>query len=327
MFKRTLFAFAFFPVLSVLSVKNMFGRLNDSGVAHTVGVDYCTPGLSKYAPTGNNAIDNAICPLIAFFHILMDNPSSFSLLFYSLIGGAPLVVLPLIEGHRTGQRSFFKYPNIWLLISQVASVGFTFPLYYSLLILSGSWKKLPEFNDKSFPQHKVQAIVFSVMAGALIPTLAMLFMKDPTVTAIWQIYPLCISVAYFLHILVVRSPQTPKSGYRALQGFYLVSFILSSSIHMATAVPLFADITSLRHLLVPALTPLDNSVPVASHLHDFLKWDVTLAYTSTALAFFWLCSSVKQVVCLFTWLLFAIPVFGFGAATMGAAMWKEGLLQ
>ncbi|KAF9052727.1 hypothetical protein BJ165DRAFT_1523493 [Panaeolus papilionaceus] len=305
----------------------MFGRLNDSGVAHQVGARYCVPNASMYAPTGNPSIDNAICPLVVFFHILMDNPTSFSLLFYSLVGGAPLVVLPLIEGNRAGQRTFFRYPTIWLLISQVASVGFTYPLYWLLLIVTGSWKKLPTFDDKSFPQYKVQAVVFSTLAGALIPSLAMLFMQDPTITAIWQVYPVCISFAYFLHILLIPAPQTPKPGYRALQAFFLGSFILSSSIHMATAGPLFSNLKALQHLLVPSFEPLDNASPVSLHLHDFLKWDITLAYTSTVLAFFWICSSVKQVVGLFAWFSFAIPVFGFGAATVGAAMWKENLLQ
>jgi len=326
-----LLALILFPGLTALAVSMLFGRFNSAGMDLKLRA-YCQPSstlpttyLIQY--TGLSAFDKALCPLVTFFHNIMDSPTSLSFLTYAIGIGAPLILLPLLEACRIGRHGLVAYPVIWGLFMQTATFAVIFPIYWLVFILAEGSQKDRNFSIRSFTQAEAEAMVFGVIIGAVIPSVAMLTMTDPYLTAIWQIYPAIVSIAQLAHLQFRPVSRHPQSGYRTMQVLYIASFIVSSSVHISTVWPIFNDFAAIKTLLLPSLSPLHPSEELNLHLLNFLKWDVIIAYSATALAMLWFTKNIKQVLTVLLWYSTAIPVLGFGAAVMGVAIWRDGVLD
>ncbi|CAA7267948.1 unnamed protein product [Cyclocybe aegerita] len=313
----------------------MFGRLKSAGLRDKLA-GHCLPGFvpsatsfpHAYPPpyTGVSFLDHILCPLITFFQVLMGSEESLSYLAYGIGIGAPLVLLPAIEAYRTGQSLFLAFPVIWGLLTQVATVGAVFPLYWLTVIMTGGVKKTRNYPSGSFKQAEAEAIVFGIIVGAAIPSVAMLVMDDPSIIALWQPYPAYVSVAQFLHLRFRPSSKYSHSGFRTMQVLYLGCLLISSSVHVSTIWPLLGNISQTKAFLIPSLSPLDHAADMRVHILEFLKWDILIAYSATALALLWFARSAMQLVGIIVWYMIGIPLFGFGATVMGVAIWKDDLL-
>jgi len=164
-------------------------------------------------------------------------------------------------------------------------------------------------------------VVFGIVVGAVIPSAGMLALNDPYVTAIWQFFPIYILVAQCTHLLFRPSSRYSHSGHQTIRGLYIATFVLCSSIHIATIWPSIGDLQTVRRVFLPSVAMPQQTME--HKVHHLLKWDLAVAFISSTLVTFWFASSRKQLASLVAWSVFAIPVFGPGAAMMGAFFWWQ----
>ncbi|KAF5358073.1 hypothetical protein D9756_001741 [Leucocoprinus leucothites] len=319
--RDTLLPLLVFPTLTYYAFKYTWGHLYASGLASDVFSD-CEPGIGSYALpyTNTPAIDHRLCGLVAFFHEAMVPGDPITFLYYFIGVGSIFAVVPAVENYRDNRSAMMAFPVVFGLLSQVLSIGATTPLYYLFFFLSGGRARF----DTATPITKahVQAIAFGLMVGAAIPSICMVVMRDPIVTAIWQPYPIFMAAGTLLH-LAIKRPNRAESGFNAIQLFYLISFIVASSLHLANFWPRSTDLEALKNLYIPSLIPLtDASTPAKAH--EFLKWDCTFGLLSMGVAQLWFVSDLIEIPFILFWYLIAVPFFGPGAAVIAVNMWREG---
>lgn len=241
-------------------------------------------------------------------------------LWYFISIGSIFSVVPAVESYRTNRSIFVALPVLFGLLSQVLTIGATTPLYWLVFILSGGRSKL----DSTIPVTKAhaEAIIFGLLAGAGVPSVCMLAMQDPTVTAIWQFYPIYVSVGTLLH-LAVRRPNYAQPGISALQLFYLAAFVLATSAHFAAIWPRLNDLEAIKALLVPSREPLTGASASALVL-DFLKWDFAFGLLSMGIAQLWFVPDLIEIPFILFWYIIAVPFCGPGAAVIAVNIWREG---
>ncbi|KAG6833475.1 hypothetical protein H0H87_006047 [Tephrocybe sp. NHM501043] len=323
-----------FSTLAYLATRFIFGHLKASGLALSLG-GACAPEHShshdqpyRIVYTGLHKVDAILCTLVTFFHAALDEPDAITALKYFLGIGAPLIAIPTIESCRAGRGVFIALPVIFGLLSQIATIGFTFPIYWLIFIVSGGantgWGRRA---DAIISQAHAEAVIFGFFVGAVIPSIGMLVLADPKVTAIWQPYPALVSLAQLLHLLVRPASKHSTSGYKTIRLLYISMFILTSSIHIATIWPLFTDVDTILRVYLPSFVVPEHSALVGTRVLHFLKWDVTFAYGSSLLATLWFARSPVEAFILLVWNVIASALLGPGAALAGAALWRESLLQ
>lgn len=334
-FLGSLLALVVFPTLSALAFNFIFGHLFASGLADKLAAQ-CPPTITSLTETPYRldyttipTLDTQLCPLVAFFHITMAKPLPLSFLAYFIGVGFPFVVLPAVEACRDGRSLLIAYPAIWGLLTQTMTIGATMPIYWLAFILSrgrGLSKGAGSPNTKgAITQAHAEAIVFGVLIGAIVPTISMLILNDPTVTAIWQPYPVYVSLAHALHLFFRPPSQHPQSGYPTIRALYLGCFVIASSVHISTIWPIKNDLAAIKSMFFPSTIALNVS-DVSLQTLDFLKWDFVFGSVSTALATLWFAQDLMQLFKMVVWYTVAIPLVGFGAAIMGVALWREQFL-
>ncbi|KAF8163120.1 hypothetical protein B0H34DRAFT_764399 [Crassisporium funariophilum] len=325
-----------FPALTALAVKFMFGHLYESGLAdkiatrcHPLPNHFPDPTSTSYSLpyTGLTAVDQALCPLVTFFHALMDSPTPLTFLTYFIGIGGPFLLIPNIEASRKGQSRLLALPVIWGLLSQTATIGVTFCVYWLVFILSGGAKRARNSDLRSITQGDAEAIVFGIVVGAVIPSVAMLIMADPYVTALWQPYPVYVSVASYLHLQFRPPSKHSQSGFGTIQALFIGCFVISTSVHLSTIWPLAEKVDALKALVLPSVSVLPPLTDLSVQIFDFLKWDHAFGFLSTAFGTLWLANNVKQLLAIIVWYAAAIPLIGFGAAVTGVAIWRYDMLD
>jgi hypothetical protein len=238
----------------------------------------------------------------------------------------PFVILPVVEAYRTKNR-LVAYPAIWLLLSQIVSLGVTMPIYWLSLILTGSVHPGPAARRNPIAQAQIEAVIFGIIVGAIIPSIGLIVLDDPFVTAIWQAYPIFIPIAEFLHLLIRPISRFSESGYKALQVFYVAAFALSSSVHISIIWPMIHDFDALKYLLLPSVVSYHQVGDIAAQSFEFLKWDMTISFLSMIVGTFWYATHINDLLQIVMWYLVAVPLFGPGAAVMAVALWRESVIS
>jgi hypothetical protein len=256
----------------------------------------------------------------------MTSSTPFSFLTYFLGTGGPFVILPIVEAYRTGQSRLLAYPLVWGLGSQIVTLGAISTVYFFVFLLLDGVERGRKSSLRLITQADAEAIVFGFIAGAAIPTAAMLVLQDPYVTAIWQLFPVYVSVAHFLHLKIRPASQHPQSGHRTIQALFIGCFIFSSSIHISIVWPMISDYDTLKEFFVPSVSMLDPSTDLTLQAFDLLKWDFAFSCASVAVASLWFASNLKQFMAIIAWYIIAIPTIGFGAAAIGVAIWRDNVL-
>ncbi|KAG6854965.1 hypothetical protein C0991_009788 [Blastosporella zonata] len=322
-----------FTSLAYYATRFIFGHLEASGLALSLRGACAPESITNAQPyrlvyTGLHKADAILCTLVTFFHAALDEPDAITALKYFVGICAPLITLPTIESCRAGRGVFIALPVILGLASQIATIGFTFPIYWLIFIVSGGanigWGR---HSDAIITQAHAEAVIFGLLVGAAIPSVGMLVLADPNVTAIWQPYPAYVSIAQLIHLLIRPASKHSTSGYKTIRLLYISMFILSSSIHIATIWPLIADADTVLRVYLPSFVVPQHSTTVGHRVLHFLKWDLTFGFGSSLLATLWFARSLIGVFTLLAWNIVASVVLGPGAALAGAALWRESSLH
>lgn len=325
-----------FPALAALAFNFIHVHLFESGLADKLAAQCPSSAASlleedlsyRLAYTGLQGLDKALCGFVAFFHTLMTPGAPLTFLTYFLGTAAPIIVIPAVESCRNNRSFSTAYPIIIGILCQTVTVGVTMPIYWLLFIASGAAK--PKHTDSgSFivPQAHAEAIAFGTIVGVVVPSAGLLFLADPHVTAIWQMFPVYLSIAQLAHRAIRPVSRHPYSGYNTIQVLYIGIFIISSSIHLSILWPRRGDVEALRTLFLPSIAVLDPATAIELQTFDFLKWDFVFTFLSTTLATLWFASTLKQLLALIVWNVIAAPIVGPGATIIGSALWREYYLQ
>jgi uncharacterized membrane protein len=249
-----------------------------------------------------------------------------SFLTYFSGNGGLFVILPIVEAYRNGQNRLLAYPLIWGLGSQLFTMGVTSTVYCFVFLLLGGVERGRKSNLRLITQADAEAIVFGIVAGAVIPTAAALVLQDPYVIAIWQLYPAYVTIAHFLHLQIRPASQYSQSGHRTIQALFIGCFIISSSFHVSIVWPMINDYDTLREFFIPSISLLDPSTDLSLQAFDLLKWDFVFSFVSVAVTSLGFASNLKQFMAIIAWYIGAIPTIGFGAAVVGVAVWRDNVL-
>jgi hypothetical protein len=289
---------------------------------------YCkeNPLYATAYPGFNSFLNASFCPLAEFFAGIFTIPAGLEFTTYISNITLPVLLLPVFEAYRTGQSKLLKYPTIWFLITNWATMGAVYPLYWMTFVLTGGPKLYRKRSAKLYTQAEAEALLFALIAGAVIPTVFLLKMYDSVVLAIWMLYPILMAVAESAHLYFRPPSRHPESGIITLRVLFFGSFILASSAHISTVWPLFKNCDKFKEVLIPLIAPLPTSSLAALHYFDFLKWDLYFTHASTILATFWFAENLNQIFAISLWYIFSIPLVGFGAALAGFAIWRNDLL-
>ena len=142
--------------------------------------------------TGISSVDASEpgpCVVVAFFHLLLDAPTlaPSRFLTYLLGTGIPCILMAFVEGYRYPgrQHQLLRWPTLWLVMTQAATMALTFPLYFSLLLFSR--KESENLGEKSragrgvsntsrlahtMESGEAQALLLGLIFGAAIPSAA-----------------------------------------------------------------------------------------------------------------------------------------------------------
>jgi len=321
-----------FPSITALAYKFIFGHLVQSGLREKIARQ-CSPALASLEVTpyrlnytGFGSVDQNACTLVSIFHAAMSPaPSLFTNYFIWTL--TPVVAISSIESCRNGRHFSLAVPVLFTLTMQVMSFGAVMPLYWLLFIWTGTAGLRAQGERTKVPQAQAEAIIFGIFIGFVVPTLCMLALEDPYVTAMWQLFPAWQALAQRVHLFGRPVSRHPESGYRTLRALYIAIFILSSSIHLSVVAPRVHDFSSLKRIFVPSISVLPSDTALELQVLDFLQFDAVFGFLSSLLATLWFGHTGKEVMGLTVWALLGSILFGPGAAITGAALWRESRLD
>lgn len=302
-------------------------QMGDQIVPQCLLQDQGTSQPYRLPYTGLAALDKQICNYVAVFHavIVPQNQTHAPIISYFIGAGAPYALLTVLNRYQRSYWDPLAYPTLWLMITQIFSFGLSFPIYSFLWVLT-SQGRLRQ-SVRSFTKADAESILFAMIIGGAILSLAMVYMLDPYITWLWQIYPVFIFLSRHLYLLFRPRSQTFQSGFSVMRFTYIATFIVASLSHIIFIWPLFGDLAALETLFIPSTTPLEPSATLRQIVLHFLKWDFLLGYLGAALSSLWCAQSLNQLLVMVAWYAASTPVIGIGASFMGLAMWRDGILS
>ncbi|KAJ3533507.1 hypothetical protein NMY22_g7304 [Coprinellus aureogranulatus] len=317
-------ALVLFPLLTILSAKLILGHLS---VFEPILRGRCSPNStdpSNIPYTGVPALDAQLCFMVAFFHSVLDHSQASDFLVYFIGTSSIYIILPCLEAVRRSSgrtqsvwANTLRYPEAWLALSQVASLGVTMALYGFAFAWASTASQVeptpPENPRKESTAGKYpiegarqpsridgEAIAFATVLGAALPSIALFRYSRPSVTVLWQAFPLYIFLARLgyqrlatslfhrrgSHAALRRADSSSaNSGYQFMRIILLVSFVLSASFHIAFIVTTIrAGLHQSAHpWSLAAFSRVDSgSVDFVSlNALIFLLWDFIFSFIST----------------------------------------------
>ncbi|KAF9234480.1 hypothetical protein BU15DRAFT_65658 [Melanogaster broomeanus] len=298
-----------FPFLSFAAIKVIFGlSLKQNGLQAKIN-SICDPtfGLASHPfrlpYTNIPVIDANPLSMVAFFQDVMDPP--YRPLFVELfVPVAVFSIVPYVEAAREKQSVILRIPAVFGVISQIASLAFSMPLYSLLLVITGtaSQRPNPSTTDSKINQANAEALLFMLAVGYVVPTLCMSVYNDPTVTAVWQAFPLFMEFARFAYRLIRPASRYVDSGHRTVMAMFGILFVVSAAAHVAYVWPLLGNWEMFKMMFVPLPVALD---PATTSLLEgvvaLLKWDFIIGAGSIILATLWMANDVGQFYCIVLW--------------------------
>ena len=153
----------------------------------------------------------------------------------------------------------------------------------------------------------------------------MFLLDDPHVTAIWQVFPIAMTLSQWAHRFFRPSSRYSYSGYPTIRATYILLFIVTSTYHVSIVWPKFRDIAWLKLVFGLDLHPTPMSLELAAM--GFLKWDAVFGTAAIVLASLWFARSVKELLILVVWYAVVTVFLGPGAALAGVFLWRESILN
>nr|GAT60056.1 predicted protein [Mycena chlorophos] len=149
--------------------------------------------------------------------------------------------------------------------------------------------------------------------------MCLVWLEDPYITVLWQLFPLWQFLAQSAHLLV-RKPNRNESGFTWIQALYVGVFMVASSTHISTLAK-----GDLKAIFVPSLEPRVGVAPELQVL-DLLQWDGIFAFVSSLLGTIWFGRTTTEAACILLWNVLGTVVVGPGAALAAVALWRESHL-
>ncbi|KAF4604040.1 hypothetical protein AB1N83_000756 [Pleurotus pulmonarius] len=316
-----------FPALTALGARLFRHVLTVSGLAVDLHAQ-CTPGSNNpylHPFTGVHRLDGFICALVTFFHAELEPKLSPYLLYFAATSGF-LVAFPAIEAHRKGRSWFIAFPMIVGLAGQVITIGIALTIYWLAFIWTGASARRADAHSHIAKAH-AESIMFATAIGSILPSMGLMMLRDPKVTAYWQIFPLYVSIAGLAYSFLRPTPRTAESGYKLVRQMYMGVFVSSAIMHLWIVGPKLLDPPALASFVFPSTTPLPTTASLSAKADDFLKWDLIFAFGSSVLATLWFARDAAEFIMIASWHLFAVPLIGPGASCTGIALWREAALN
>ena len=160
---------------------------------------------------GVGPIDNSLCVLVTFFQTNLEEPTTIPFSGDFLASLVAPVALTFIEPSRTGRSVAISFPVTLGVLYQTKGGGILFPLFWLVLILSGHHRL--NRGAARIDQANAEATLFAVLVGFALPSALLFILQDPIVTALWQFFPLWMSVAKTGQLFFRPSSRYNTSGY------------------------------------------------------------------------------------------------------------------
>jgi hypothetical protein len=321
-----------FPFLAFAAVQLLFVRcLYQNGLVPKLhsACDAAVDGVSfptRIAYTNIPALDFNICAIVTFYHGVM-NPTYRPLLIHMCTALSAIAIIPFVEATRESSRSAWRrMPATTAMVFQLGSCAVIMPLYWFAFALTGGTTRQGASDNIS--QRNAEALLSALLVGYALPTVCMVILEKPVMTAIWQIFPIYMKFAYWVHSKIRPPSPYAGSGYRTVQAMYMLVFIASAFLHAAYIWPLFTSPTLFQTVMIPPTAPLDPTrISIAESVAAFLKWDMIFGAGSTILITLWFARSPTDLVLLTLWHAVATIAVGPGAAIAGAMLWREATIN
>lgn len=332
-FLRGVLPIAIFIPIGYLAGQIVFERhMYQSGtklqLARRCNVPIGTEGYPvRLAYTGYPDLDYRMCSLVTLFHALLD-PAYRPLVAELMTALAAVTMIPFVEAAREKRSIFLRMPAVVGVLFQLFSFAVVIPIYYVALILSGAAISNPvKGRATKITQGNAEALLFALIAGYIIPTVCMVVFQDVTPTALWQGYPIIMSLAQFVYLVIRPSSRYVESGYATIQAMYGFIFVTSAIFHIYYTWPLFFDTQQFQKVLVPQLALSKRPLSLPEGAAAVIQWDAAFGIGSTLLVTFWFARDVKEMVLLFLWHVLSSVAFGPGAAIAGVLLFREARLN
>lgn len=284
----------------------------------------------RMAYTSNLEVDKVLCGMGVFYHTAM---TPFYIPFFLEFMGvvAAVFLIPFAEASRDNRSLFLGngVPGAVGMLAQLLSMGLVMPLYYLLFITTGAADRKPgPAGGAKINQGNAEALLFGLIIGCIIPTACMILFQDPTVTAIWQIFPIIMEIAQFCHRIIRPPSRLTESGYYTVQATYAMVLVVSAAIHFHYVWPILSDIDTLKQLFLPLFGSNDlGAAPLLDGIIYFFKWDFTLSMVPAFILPLWFTDDSFSCVVVIIWCIATTIVLGPGAAIASILMWREEKLN
>jgi len=277
--------------------------------------------------TGIHFLDYFSCGMVATFQGQLADRNAAEFLNYLFSCFLPTTLIFAIEALRPGVSKAISLPNLFLFIGQSGTAGIIFPIYWAFYIVGGNVENRRNVPLSAVHLHEVVAAAFGFILGSVLPTLGMLQLKNPYAVLIWQFFPLYAASFQYAYSKAVPPSKVFKSGFPLIRFLYIVSFILSSSAHIAAVWPKITGLSWPSAFDLPCSNPSSISTSTVFLLHNFLKWDIVFFVGSFALASLWFARSYKELLGFVLWYAVATPIFGPGSAVTGVFIYDDAVLS
>ncbi|KAN0075501.1 hypothetical protein V8E55_011524 [Tylopilus felleus] len=327
-----------FPVITFSAVYLILHQsLIQTGLEHHMSA-ICKPSLApnpyRLPYTNIPDADNVLCGMVVFFHALMD-PAYNPLLAVLFPAVGVVGLIPFLEAARDHHPFALRMPTAIGVLFQLATMGVIMPFYSLLFVITYAASIQPSITPTSsspsrINQANAEALFFGFLLGYVLPTTLMVLFVRPTVTAIWQGFPILFALTVFAHKVIRPPSRYIQSGHSTVVATLAFTFFLSALLHAVYVWPVLTDTAALRSMFLP-VTAMDTFDPVTTSLTEgalqFIKWDIIIGVGSVMLATFWMADSVLSLVGILAWYAIASVAFGPAAAIAGVFLWRENRLN
>ena len=321
-----------FPVLTFAAIQVLFVRcLLQNGLVPKLHAT-CDAAVidsvslpTRIAYTNIPALDFNLCAIVAFYHGSM-NQTYRPLLIHMCTTLSAIAIIPFVEAARKPRSTWLRMPAATGIFFQLCSCAVIMPVYCFAFMLTGGTNRRSASDNIN--QRDAEALLSTLLVGYALPTVCMVVLENPVMTAIWQVFPLYMKAAQWAHCKIRPPSLYAGSGYRIVQVVYMLVFLASASLHVAYIWPLFSSPTLFRNIMIPPTTSLDPAtISITEGAAAFLKWDMIFGAGSTVLMTLWFARNLTDLVLLVLWHALATIAVGPGAAIAGAMLWREATIK